>query len=497
MENLSVKIVKPKSKFTENSVFVKFFTLNDNLEMELLELERDISFKINSRLKKDFYNKETSQIEFYPSNNIPSKVVLIKLKEKDLTNSDYFRNTLTGIISGLKKEVEKNVFISLSEDETVSKIYGDLEYLYQSAVEGICYGCYKFDKYKSEKDKNIKLNVSLMSDSQKTVKKAVENGLLLFDAVAFARDLVNEPAMQLPPQELSKRTRTELSKAGVKVKIMNKAELEKAKMGAVIAVGQGSIHPPQMIVLNYKPKVKAKKKIVLVGKGVTFDTGGYSLKTENYMLGMEADMGGAAGVIGATLAIAKAKLPVEIMTIVPAVENCVSNNAYKPGDIVKTASGKSIQVINTDAEGRIILADALELASKQKADFIIDLATLTGACEVALGGLSAGMFTKNEELIKSLSEAGFKTNEKVWPLPMWDDYSQYLKTDKADIKNLGIRYGGAITAAKFLEFFVEEKEKWVHLDIPSPSPENKLNNYQKKYSTAYGVRLLFEFIKSM
>ncbi|MFA8343434.1 MAG: M17 family metallopeptidase [Rhodothermaceae bacterium] len=497
MENLTIKTIKPKSKISENSVLVKFFCIFDNLEMELLELERDISFKINARLKKEFYDKETGKIEFFPSNNIPSKVILYKLKENDINNSNYFRNTLAGLVADLKKNIEKNILISLPENSEVINVYEDLEYLYQTAVEGICYGCYKFDKYKSDKKKKEKLSVSFISDSARVVKKAVENGIMLSDSVAFARDLVNEPAMGLTPQELSKRTKSELTKAGVKVKILNKAELQKRKMGGVLAVGQGSSNPPQMIIMEYKPKVKAKKKIALVGKGVTFDTGGYSLKPENFMLGMEADMGGAAGVIGATLAIAKAKLPVEVITIVPTVENCVSGNAYKPGDIVKTSSGKSILVLNTDAEGRIILADALELASKQKADFIIDMATLTGANEVALGGLSAGMYTKNEKLIKGLSDTGFRSQEKVWPMPMWDDYSEFLKTDKADIKNLGPRYGGAITAAKFLEFFVDDKENWAHLDIPSPSPENKLTNYQKKYHSAYGVRLLFEFAKKL
>jgi len=497
MENLTLKSIKPKSKLSENSILIKFFCEFDNLEIELLELERELSFKMNSRLKKDFYDKKTVEIEFFPSNNIPSRVILFKLKKTDINNSNYFRNVLSGIVAELKPGIEKNIFISIPETSEVINIYGDLEYLYQTAVEGICYGRYRFDKYKSEKRKKEKVSVSFISDNVKLVKKAFENGLLLSNSVSFARDLVNEPALGLTPQELSKRTRSELTKTGVKVKVLNKTELEKQKMGGILAVGKGSINPPQMIIMEYKPKVKVRKKIVFVGKGVTFDTGGYSLQPENFMAGMETDMGGAAGVIGATLAIAKAKLPVEVITIVPTVENCVSSNAYKPGDIVKTSSGKSIQVLKTDAEGRIILADALELASKQKADFIIDMATLTGANEVALGGLSAGMYTKNEKLIKDMSETGSKTQEKVWPMPMWDDYSEYLKCDKADIKNLGPRYGGAITAAKFLEFFVDDKENWVHLDIPSPSPENKLTNYQKKYHSAYGVRLLFEFVKKI
>jgi leucyl aminopeptidase len=209
---------------------------------------------------------------------------------------------------------------------------------------------------------------------------------------------------------------------------------------------------------------------------------------------MKADMSGAAAVAGAILSAALEKLPVNIIGIIPSAENMPSGKSVRPGDIVKTASGKTIEVDNTDAEGRIVLADGLDFASKEKPDVIIDLATLTGACVVALGELAAGLFTKNEILSRELYSSGIKTNERVWAMPMWDDFNQLIKSDVADVKNIGGRWGGAISAAKFLEKFVDKNIPWAHLDIAGPVTPNTFSNYNKKFMTGFGVRLLFEYL---
>jgi leucyl aminopeptidase len=271
-------------------------------------------------------------------------------------------------------------------------------------------------------------------------------------------------------------------------------------MGGLLAVGQGSSNKPRFIVLHHIPNQKSKgkkkriKKIALVGKGVTFDSGGISLKPPTNMGEMKADMSGAAVVAGSVLAAAYAKLPVEIIGIIPAAENMVSGNSMRPGDIVTTASGKTIEVDNTDAEGRMILADALNYASKRKPDVIIDFATLTGACVVALGQVAAGLFSKNDSLAESLYLAGIKSYDRLWRLPMWDDYSKLIESKVADVHNTGPRWAGAITAAKFLENFVDNKIPWAHIDIAGPAVSSDTNNYTKTFMTGFGVRLVFEYL---
>ncbi|MCW8848991.1 MAG: leucyl aminopeptidase family protein, partial [Melioribacteraceae bacterium] len=272
-------------------------------------------------------------------------------------------------------------------------------------------------------------------------------------------------------------------------------ELIKRKMNAIISVGKGSDNKPKLIIAHYKPKSKSIKKIALVGKGVTYDTGGLSIKPTSGMLDMKADMSGGGVVFGIIKVAEKLKLPIELIGIVPAVENAINGNAYKPGDVISTASGKTIEVKDTDAEGRIVLADALEYASKQKPDEIIDFATLTGAAVVALGEMAAAVFTKNDKMSSNLIEASQVTYEHAWPMPFWDEYNKLIESKIADVSNLGPRWGGAITAGKFLEHFVDEKIPWTHIDIAGPSLKHDLTNYTKDYCTGYGVRLITKYLE--
>jgi leucyl aminopeptidase len=314
------------------------------------------------------------------------------------------------------------------------------------------------------------------------------------DAVYFTRNLVNEPAITMTPDELANQTKRELIKLGVKVTIFNKAELKRRKMNAILAVGEGSDNPPCLITMHYKPAGKAKKKIALVGKGVTYDSGGLSIKSTSGMLEMKADMAGGAAVIGIIKAAAMMKLPIELIGIVPAVENMIAGSSYKPSDIIVSYSGKSIEVKDTDAEGRIVLADALHYASQQKPDEIINIATLTGGCVVALGEIAAGLFTIYDRLAEDLLTAGKLTHERLWRFPFWNDYKEMIKSDIADVSNLGPRWGGAITAGKFLEHFVGEKIPWAHIDIAGPAIKHKSTNYTEKYDTGFGVRLIIDYL---
>ena len=323
-------------------------------------------------------------------------------------------------------------------------------------------------------------------------------------AVNFTRDLQNEPANNLTPELLASRITNEAKPLGIKITVFNESEIKKRKMGGLIAIGQGSSNKPRFIVLEYKPLQKNKKnkkdkpkKIALVGKGITFDTGGISIKPSKNMGEMKADMSGAAAVAGTLIAAAKNNLPVHLFGIIPAAENMLSGDSIRPGDIVKISNGKSVEIEDTDAEGRVVLADALHYASQLKPDQIIDLATLTGACVVALGEFVAGMFTKNDQMAQQLYKSGITTYDRVWRLPMWDDFGELIKSDIADVANLGnTRWAGAITAAKFLEHFVDKNIPWTHLDIAGPAMNNSSRNYTKKYMTGFGVRLLFDYLSN-
>ncbi len=448
-----------------------------------------------SKILNRYNDEEKNLISVNPTDGKLEFVKIIKIDEQKITN-DFFRNELAGLIQSISDENITELFVRLPEYKLVSKLFSDPGAFYQSACEGLLLGNYDFNEYKSIKKKARLLNVKIVSSSTKELNRGIKSATQILESVYFTRNLINEPAITLTPKELAKRSKAELSKNGVGVTVFNKKQLKEKKMNAILAVGSATPNDPCMIVMRYKPKSKAKKKIALVGKGVTYDTGGLSIKPTSGMVDMKADMAGAAVVIGIMNAAAKLKLPFELVGVVPAVENAIAGNAYKPGDIVKTASGKSIEVKDTDAEGRIILADALEYASKQKPDEIIDFATLTGSVVVALGEYAAGVFTKNNELAEKLSEAGTRSFERVWRLPFWDDYNKLVKSDIADVSNLGPRWGGSITAGKFLEHFVDEKIPWAHLDIAGVALANNLNNYTKKWHTGFGVRLIVDYLKN-
>lgn len=369
--------------------------------------------------------------------------------------------------------------------------------VFTSIAESILLSSYSFEKYKSKKaEHTLKSIVILMEDDQECVE-AFEEGLKIGRATCIARDLVNEPVITLTAQALAKRIEELGETYGFKVDVWHKPKIEAMKMGGLLAVNAGSQDPPTFSILEYKPKnYRNKKPIILVGKGVVFDTGGLSLKpTANSMDFMKADMGGAAAVVGAFCGIAALKLNYHVIGLIPATDNRPGQRAYTPGDVIHMHDGSTVEVLNTDAEGRMILADALSFAKRYDPEVVIDLATLTGAAVVAVGNEGiALMGTKSDKAKKILAVAGEIVHERLVEFPLWNEYKEQLKSDIADLKNIGGRGAGAITAGKFLEHFTDYP--WIHLDIAGASWLSAPNSYRGKNGTGVGVRLLIEFIST-
>lgn len=361
------------------------------------------------------------------------------------------------MIANALKEAEK-----LGLKQVVTSFDKTHEALCLAVQEGALLGGYVYDAYLSKKKKpaSVRLVTGLGATHFTTGKH-------IAGCVQFARDTLNAPPAQIHPVSLAKAYATEGKKHGLTVTVWDEKRLQKEKCGGILAVGQGSASKPRMVCATYGSK-RAKRHLALVGKGVTFDSGGYSLKPSKSMTEMKFDMGGAAMMFGAACAIAKLKLPIRLSVYLPLAHNAISAQAYNVSDIVKTRSGKTIEVLNTDAEGRIILADALTVAQEQNPDVIIDAATLTGAAVVALGEDIAAVYGDDGHLVSQLLDAGKAVGENLWPMPLHEGYDEQLDSKIADVKNIGGGWGGSITAALFLKRFVSQSEKWIHLDIAGP-----------------------------
>ena len=350
---------------------------------------------------------------------------------------------------------------------------------------------YRFDKYKSKKkdDPAPLKTLSVATKAAAGARKAYATLEKIADGMFLTRDLVNEPPNILFPKEFAKRARA-LSKVGVKVEVLGEAQMTKLGMGSLLGVGQGSRRESQLVIMRWNGGKANDKPVAFVGKGVCFDTGGISLKPPAGMEDMKGDMGGAACVTGLMHALAARKAKVNVVGVIGVVENMPDGNAQRPGDIVTSMSGQTIEIINTDAEGRLVLADALHYTEKRfQPKFMIDLATLTGAIMVALGKEYAGLFSNDDTLSKQLSEAGEAENEKVWRLPMGPAYDKTLNSQFADMKNTGDRFGGSITAAQFLLRFVKST-KWAHLDIAGTAMASPKSPINQSWGSGWGVRLL-------
>jgi leucyl aminopeptidase len=361
----------------------------------------------------------------------------------------------------------------------------------QALVEGVALGSYKFLRYKGEAKPSKLESVKLIGRGGAHIRSAVDRGARIAQAVSWARDIVNEPAEAKSPEAIAALAKKLATANGVKVQVLSGAQLERARLGGVIGVGQGSERPPRFVKLSYEP-AGATGTIAFVGKGVVFDSGGLSLKTGAGMETMKTDMGGGAAVIAAMSVLRDLGVKAKVVGYVPFVENMPSGSAIRPGDVLTMRNGKTVEVLNTDAEGRLILADALSLAAEDKPDAVIDLATLTGACVVALGEGVAGLMGTNDSWSKQVQAAADTAGESVWPLPLPEKYRKMLDSEVADMKNISHGgYGGALTAGLFLKEFAGDVP-WVHLDIAGPARASSDDGYLIRGGTGFGVRTLIQ-----
>ena len=363
----------------------------------------------------------------------------------------------------------------------------------QAIAEGAILGLYGFSRYKKSECEDVGeiLLVERETKGVPILEPVVDNGKLIAEATNLARDMGNEPANYMTPNRMAETARELATKYDLGCSVFEREDMEAMGMGALLGVAKGSSQPPKLITLTYKGDERSQEAIGFLGKGITFDSGGISIKPSEGMADMKADMAGAASVMGALVAIAQLQPKINVTGIVPATENLPSGAALKPGDILQAMNGKTVEVISTDAEGRLILADALSYAVEQGLSPLIDLATLTGACRIALGLSYSGLFGNDQDWIDKVLRAAERTGERMWHMPMSEEYKEQIKSEIADVKNTGNRYGGAITAALFLAEFVD-KTPWVHIDIAGPRLSHKDSGYVVKGATGFGVRTLVE-----
>ena len=408
-------------------------------------------------------------------NSFADKILVIGFGKREEFDHNKMREAVSKSVKKLQQiKAKKAIF-----DFDVNCDYG------KSAALGAMIADYAYDKYKSEKAHHLdEIAFSKFSEND------VNEGIVIGEAMKFTRDLANTPAQFATPEKLAEIAQ---STEGIETKVYNKSEIERMGMGAFLAVGQGSVHEPKFIHMKYSG-INPKKRIAIIGKGICFDSGGLDLKPASSMLTMKDDMSGAACVLGVMNALVRLRPEIEVHGLIAACENMPSGSSYKPGDILTAKNGKTIEVDNTDAEGRLTLADALCYACELNVDEVIDIATLTGACMVALGTVASGIMGNNEEMISKIIKAGNDSGERFWQMPMFKEYFDSMKSDIADMKNTGSRNGGASAAALFLSEFVNEKVKWAHLDIAGTA---FLEKPQKEFisgSTGAGVRTLLNYL---
>lgn len=427
-----------------------------------------------------------------------SKVMIVGLGPSDKFGIEEIRKASGSAAMAAKKAKARKVGTIL-HGAGIGGI--DPEIASQSLSEGTILALYEFSLYKKTKNKiGIEEFAIVEMDKNKIgkIKNGVHLGTILAESQNIARDFTNEPANNLTPEIFEKKVKEIIKDLGltekIKINVMDKKEIEKLKMGALLSVAQGSENEPRFIVLRYE---NSKDPLIsLIGKTVTFDSGGISLKPSEGMGAMKGDMSGGGVVFATTIALARADIKVNLLTIIPAVENMPSGKASRPGDIVRAMNGKTIEIISTDAEGRMTLADAICYAEEQGATTIVDIATLTGGCAIALGDVTAGVMGNEQDLIDKLLAISKSTGERMWQLPLFEEYEEKIKSDVADIKNSGGRLASPITAGMFLKHFVE-KAKWIHIDIASKESAEKDRFYQPRGATGFGVRTLFEFCRNV
>jgi leucyl aminopeptidase len=452
-----------------------------------------------------FAGKEGESLLLYHGPRRGRRLLLVGVGTLEKLSLEKLRRAAAAAITAANAQKVRTLLIMEPDASMLDKGLTGLETTAPDAIacslaEGAALAAYRFDKYltgKNRPERTVRRVAIGVAERKRLTAAAagVRRASVLAEATCLARDLANAPGNELYPASLARRAAEAGRAHGFRVRVLLPPAIRSLGMGGVLGVGAGSARPPRFIVMEYRPS-RARRTAVLVGKGVTFDTGGISIKPSANMAEMRMDMSGAAAVIGALSAAARLKVPVRVIGLVPAVENMPGGAALKPGDILTHMNGMTSEVDNTDAEGRLILADALCYAARFDADVVIDLATLTGACVVALGHHASGMMGNDEPMMERLRASGERVFERVWPLPLFEEYERQIKSDVADVRNVGGRWAGAITAALFLKKFVG-KQRWIHLDIAGTAIQEEATPYTPKGGSGVGVRLLADFLQGM
>jgi leucyl aminopeptidase len=445
---------------------------------------------------KEFDGKAGEVVLFHTHGKIqPKRLILVGLGKKHDLGLDQIRQAMGHAVKRVRQAKSGAFAVALPSIVPHGASPIDVG---QTMTEGAILGSYQFTAYRSDaptgKGVTAMTVLAPQKDQLRQLSEGIRRGVATAEATFYVRDLCNHPSNVMTPTRIASEAKTVAKEVGVNLKILEQKEMEKLGMGALLGVAKGSHEPPKFIILQYHgAKNKNDRPVVLVGKTITFDTGGISLKPAENMEQMKADMTGGAEVLATMRAAARLKLPLNLISILPAAENMPGGRAMRPGDVVKTLSGKTVEVQNTDAEGRLILSDGLAYATRFKPAALIDIATLTGACVVALGQFAIGMFGTDATLKDAIHKAGLRAGERVWEMPLWEEYFEQLRSDVADMRNIGGRGGGMITAALFLSKFVGDAP-WVHLDIASTDWSERERAYIPKGPTGIGTRLLIQFL---
>ena len=482
-----------------DAIIVNHFEGMENLEEETAVVDRLLDGALSQLVKQGEIKGKPNEVTLVHSLGKlpPARVVVVGLGKQGELSLNKVRGAVAETCRWLRSK-EISTIATVPQGATINNIStGDAA---QAIAEGALLGTYTFRKHMTKEEDRpgeIKQVSIVGADRLKSQLEAgADKGQIVAEATNLARDMVNEPANYMTPTDMVEMATNLAESNGLEITVLDTEQMEELGMGGLLGVARGSRQPPKFIALNYKGGTAKEPDIALVGKAITFDSGGISIKPSEKLEEMKGDMAGGAAVMAAITAIAQLKPKINVMALIPATENLPDGNALKPGDVLTAMNGKTMEIISTDAEGRLILADALSYAKKHGARKMVDAATLTGACRIALGDICTGAFGNNQELMDSVLAAGKETGEFIWQMPMYDEYGEQNKSDVADIKNVGGRLAGAITAAKFLAEFADDTP-WVHLDIAGTSLTDKERGYQIKGATGVPVRTMVNLVISL
>jgi leucyl aminopeptidase len=487
------------AKYRGDVMVLAMFENTKRLPAEYVSVDKAASGAVSALLKLgDFCGKANETTVLYVTGTLKCKrIILVGLGDKKKLELDTLRQA-AGTATRMADKLSAAKLGMILHLPVTGKL--SPEQMAQAITEGAIVGRYDYQDYlPAKKDSLATMRITIL-DTKAAVVTKLARGVKIGTAIAqgqnYARMIGNKPGNEINPPSLARQAQQMARKSGLKCKIFNDTQLTKMKMNAILAVGSGSASKPRLIMLEHNSRKSPRPDLVVVGKAITFDSGGISIKPSQNMESMKFDKCGGCAALGIMAAVAKLKLPLRVVGLIPSAENLPSNTSYRPGDIIRTYSGKTVEVQNTDAEGRMILSDALAYAAKMKPKAIIDMATLTGACVVALGDHNAGLFGNNDTLLKKITQASKPTGEPVWQMPIGGPYLEQMKSKIADLKNIGGRGGGASTAASFLGEFVGDTP-WAHIDIAAMADTDTAKPYCAIGATGFAVRLVTEYLRSL